>query len=162
MASTDSTNTSDNSSTDAPKDTPRVDFYVTKAKTPAPQFALETACRIADKAFSAGHRIHICLEDANECEKLDALLWTFRDGSFIPHEVSDSPIENCPVTLSTSISLEHSDMLLNIAHKVPENFMRFQRIAEVINNQPESVVAGRERYRFYRENGLNPQHHEVS
>ncbi len=53
-------------------------------------------------------------------------------------------------------------MLLNIAHKVPENFMRFQRIAEVINNQPESVVAGRERYRFYRENGLEPQHHEVS
>ena len=34
-------------------ETPRVDFYVTKDTTP--QFALRTACRIAEKAFSAGH-----------------------------------------------------------------------------------------------------------
>ncbi|MFK7816785.1 MAG: DNA polymerase III subunit chi [Gammaproteobacteria bacterium] len=154
--------TPENTNTEAAKAIPRVDFYVTKAKEPAPEFALQTTCRIADKAFSAGHRIHICVDDTNDCEKLDALLWSFRDGSFIPHEVSDSPIQNCPVTISTTIGIEHTGMLLNVTHKVPENFMQFQRIAEIINNQPESVVAGRERYRFYRESGLDPQHHEVS
>lgn len=151
-----------NTKTDASKDAPRVDFYVTKAKQPTPQFALQTACRIAEKAFSVGHRIHICVGSDNDCEKLDALLWTFRDGSFIPHEVSDAPIQSCPITLSTKIDAGHTDMLLNVTHEIPENFMQFQRIAEIIDTQPEAVVAGRERYRFYRESGLDPQHHEVS
>lgn len=143
---------------------PRIDFYVSKDSSP--QFCLHTACRIAEKAFSAGHRIHIHMSDDKDCEKLDAMLWTFRDRSFIPHEVSPVPIEDCPVTISAEKSPDmtsgHTDMLLNITREIPENFMQFQRIAEIIDNQPESIHAGRERYRFYRESGLDPQHHEVS
>lgn len=142
----------------------KVDFYVSKDN--APQFALRTACRIAEKAFTAGHRIHIHMQDESECEKLDAMLWTFRDRSFIPHEISPVPIEDCPVTISAEKSPDmtsgHSDMLLNTSLELPENFKQFQRIAEIIDSKPESIHAGRERYRFYRENGLDPQHHEVS
>ena len=142
----------------------KVDFYVSKDN--APQFALRTACRVAEKAFSAGHRIHIHMENDRECEKLDAMLWTFRDRSFIPHEISPVPIENCPVTISaeksTDMTSGHTDMLLNVSRHLPENFKQFQRIAEIIDTQAESIHAGRERYRFYRENGLDPQHHEVS
>lgn len=140
--------------------TPRVDFYVSKDSNS--QFTLLTACRIAEKALTAGHRIHIRMRSQEECEKLDALLWTFRDRSFIPHELSNHPIENCPVTISPEINEKHADMLLNVADEIPQNIKQFQRIAEIIGNQPESIDAGRERYRFYRENGLDPQHHEVS
>ena len=101
-----------------------------------------------------------------DCEKLDALLWTFRDRSFIPHEISPVPIADCPVTISSEKSPEmtsgHTDMLVNASDQLVENFKQFQRIAEIIDSHPDSVVAGRERYRFYRENGLDPQHHEVS
>lgn len=142
----------------------KVDFYVSKDN--APQFALHTACRIAEKAFTAGHRIHIHMQNESDCEKLDAMLWTFRDRSFVPHEISPLPIENCPVTISAEKSPDmtsgHSDMLVNVSLELPENFKQFQRIAEIIDTQPESIHAGRERYRFYRENGLDPQHHEVS
>ena len=143
---------------------PKIDFYVTKDN--APQFALRTACRITEKAFSAGHRVHIHMSSEIDCEKLDALLWTFRDRSFIPHEISPIPIADCPVTISSEKSPEmtsgHTDFLVNVSDELPENFKQFQRIAEIIDNQPESVHAGRERYRFYRDNGLDPQHHEVS
>lgn len=143
---------------------PRIDFYV--AKDSSPQFALLTTCRIAEKAFSAGHRIHIHMSDEPSCEKLDALLWTFRDRSFIPHEISPVPIADCPVTISAEKSPDmtagHTDMLLNVTYEVPENFMQFQRIAEIIGTEHEAIHAGRERYRFYRQSGLNPQHHEVS
>ena len=143
---------------------PKIDFYVTKDN--ASQFALRTACRIAEKAFSAGHRIHIHMNSEIDCEKLDAMLWTFRDRSFIPHEISPVPIHDCPVTISSEKSTEmtsgHTDFLVNVSDQIPENFKQFQRIAEIIENRPESIHAGRERYRFYRENGLDPQHHEVS
>jgi DNA polymerase-3 subunit chi len=143
---------------------PRVDFYVSKdsSSDSGSQFTLLTACRIAEKALTAGHRIHIRMRSNEECEKLDALMWTFRDRSFIPHELSSDPIDSCPVTISSEINEKHVDMLLNVAHEVPENIKQFQRIAEIIDNQPESINAGRERYRVYRENGLDPQHHEVS
>ena len=143
---------------------PKIDFYVTKDN--ASQFALRTACRIAEKAFSAGHRIHIHMNTEIDCEKLDAMLWTFRDRSFIPHEISPVPIHDCPVTISSEKSPEmtsgHTDFLVNVSDQIPENFKQFQRIAEIIENRPESIHAGRERYRFYRESGLDPQHHEVS
>ena len=143
---------------------PKIDFYVTKDN--APQFALRTTCRIAEKAFTAGHRIHIHMNSEKDCEKLDALLWTFRDRSFVPHEISPVPINDCPVTISSEKSPEmtsgHTDFLVNASDQIPENFKQFQRIAEIIDNRPESIHAGRERYRFYRENGLDPQHHEVS
>lgn len=143
---------------------PRVDFYVSKdsESNSGSQFTLLTTCRIAEKALTAGHRIHIRMRNLEECEKLDALLWTFRDHSFIPHELSNDPIDSCPVTISPEINENHVDMLLNVSDKVAENIKQFQRIAEIIDNQPESINAGRERYRFYRENGLDPQHHEVS
>ena len=143
---------------------PRVDFYVSKdsGSKSGPQFTLLTACRIAEKALTAGHRIHICMSSHEECEKLDVMLWTFRDRSFIPHELSDDPIAHCPVTISSKITEKHVDMLLNVVDEIPKNIKQFQRIAEIIDNQPESINAGRERYRFYRENGLDPQHHEVS
>ena len=144
--------------------TPRIDFYV--AKESAAQITLRTACRIAEKAFSAGHRVHIHLSSEIDCEKLDALLWTFRDRSFIPHEISPVPISDCPVTISAEKSPDmtagHADMLVNLSDEIPENFKQFQRIAEIVDNRPESLRAGRERYRFYRESGLNPLHHEVS
>ena len=106
------------------------------------------------------------MNSENDCEKLNTLLWTFRDRSFIPHEVSPIPITDCPVTISSEKSPEmtsgHTDFLVNLSDQIPENFKQFQRIAEIIDNLPESIHAGRERYRFYRDNGLNPQHHEVS
>jgi len=83
---------------------PKIDFYVSK-ETSA-QFALRTACRIAEKAFSAGHRIHIHMNDEKACENLDAMLWTFRDRSFIPHEISPVPIADCPVTISAEKSVD--------------------------------------------------------
>ena len=85
-------------------------------------------------------------------KNLMLMLWTFRDRSFIPHEISPVPIENCPVTISAEKSPDmtsgHSDMLLNVSLELPENFKQFQRIAEIIDTLPESVHAGRERYRF--------------
>lgn len=137
----------------------QIDFYVTKETSS--QFALNTACRIAEKAHQTGLRVHIQTNNDGDTEKLDTLLWTFRDRSFIPHEVHTSSATTCPVTISTKNGPAEAEMLINISNKIPENIEHFQRIAEIIGNQTESIHAGRERYRFYREQGYEPQHHEV-
>lgn len=138
---------------------PQVDFYITKETSP--QFAFRTVCRIAEKAHQAGLTVHILTNNDSDTEKLDTLLWTFRDRSFIPHEINTSTTVACPVTIGAENGPAEAEMLINVSNQIPENIKHFQRIAEIIDNQTESIHAGRERYRFYREQGYEPQHHEV-
>ena len=139
---------------------PQIDFYITKKA--APQFALRTACRIAEKAHQAGYKVHLLTNNDNDTQALDTLLWAFRDRSFIPHEIFSSAKTTCSVTISAENSPAKTEILINISHKIPENLEHFQRIAEIIDNHPESIDAGRKRYRFYREQGYKPLHHEIS
>ncbi len=139
---------------------PQIDFYVTQEKES--KFSLRTACRLAEKAFHSGMLVHILTKDLQESEKLDALLWTFKDRSFVPHEVTDSPNPDNPVSIGPKSSPQKTQFLINISDQLPENILEYQRIAEIIDTQDDSILAGRERYRFYREKGLEPQHHNVS
>jgi DNA polymerase III subunit chi len=62
----------------------RVDFYVMEGAAAAAR--LKVACRLAEKAYLASQRALIWHTDRTELEALDELLWTFADGSFVPHE----------------------------------------------------------------------------
>ena len=138
---------------------PQIDFYITKA-TP-PLSTMRTACRVAEKAFQAGLKIHLKTSSKPETEKLDSLLWTFRDRSFIPHQIFDSSKSSCMVTLSADNGPDDAEILINLCDHIPDNFEQFKRIVEIIDNKDASVNAGRKRYRFYREKGYKPNHHEV-
>ncbi|MGA7539324.1 MAG: DNA polymerase III subunit chi [Steroidobacteraceae bacterium] len=63
---------------------PRVDFYV--LGDTASSARLKLACRLAEKAYLASQRALIWHTDRAELQALDELLWTFAEGSFVPHE----------------------------------------------------------------------------
>ncbi len=76
--------------------TPRVDFYVLSAQTTE---AIQLfACKVAEKAYVLGNQVYIHTANAEIADALDARLWTFRAGSFVPHCVhgsqtaSDEPV----------------------------------------------------------------------
>jgi DNA polymerase-3 subunit chi len=50
--------------------------------------------------------------------------------------------------------------LLNLAPAVPAQFARFERLLEVVGNSEDELVAGRERYRFYRDRGYPLNNHK--
>lgn len=61
----------------------RVDFYV--LSDGGDQYRAVFACRLAEKALGHGMGIYIHTDGAAETGRIDQLLWTFRDGSFLPH-----------------------------------------------------------------------------
>ena len=63
----------------------RVDFYILAAADSAAR--LRFACRLAEKAYHLKHRVHLHTASAAAAADVDDLLWTFRQGSFVPHEV---------------------------------------------------------------------------
>jgi DNA polymerase-3 subunit chi len=139
----------------------QVDFYVLGERSRSNRFLL--ACRLADKAWQQGRRIYIHTDSESDARNLDRLLWTFRQGSFLPHGLSakDDPELN-PVLIGhgTDAGEEH-DVLINLATEVPGFFSRFDRVAEVIDNSAEVRNAGRERFRFYRDRGYPLNSHEI-
>ena len=64
---------------------PQVDFYLLAAAGSAR--AADAACRLAEKAYEQGLRVVVRTASPGETAEFDELLWTFADGSFVPHVV---------------------------------------------------------------------------
>jgi DNA polymerase III subunit chi len=141
---------------------PRVDFYVVPASGALER--LRVACRIAEKAYRGALRVVVVAPDEQERRSLDDLLWTFADGSFVPHERSDGAQDTSEVPVVLTGGAEppgRIDVIINLGDAVPAFFERSARIAEIIDGDERRRSAGRARFRIYRERGLEPATHNL-
>jgi DNA polymerase-3 subunit chi len=145
---------------------PQVDFYVLADS--APESRLRFACRLAEKAWSLRHRVRVQLEPGGELEAFDRMLWTFSDRSFVPHRRAGAPDDAPasalpPVVLADSAAGDEADgdVLINLASGLPPALERWSRIAEVVDADAGRRRDGRERFRAYRGQGLEPVTHEM-
>ncbi len=139
----------------------RADFYV--LEQPAPEARLRLACRVAEKAYLAGQSVVVWHGDRAELERFDALLWTFADTSFVPHEWLGEAAE-APVRLSAGEAPAGAvGVLINLetAPEPPPWAGQAERIAEIIDGEPARREAGRARFRAYRELGYELQTHNL-
>jgi len=140
---------------------PRVTFYVLPAA--GERDWLVYACRLVEKAYLLEHRVRVHCDSAELAGKLDSVLWTFSDRSFVPHGLAGSAgADAAPVVISaTDQDAPPADLLVNLGHDVPPDFHRYGRVAEVVDGDEERRRAGRERFRFYRDQGIEPETHTV-
>lgn len=139
---------------------PQIDFHVIKDS--APEAWLRYACRLVEKAYVMGLHVHIKTTDESMTNRMDDLLWIFRDRSFIPHQRTVDQNELCAVTLNHLELPEHQEVLVNLTDTIPENYVQFDRIVEIVGAEPTQVTAGRSRFREYKNQGEDPKHHEVN
>ena len=137
----------------------QVDFYVLDSG--AAHARLQFTVKFVEKLFRDKLAVHVHAGDHGQLSQLDQLLWTARDISFVPHEVSDSPLDHCPVTLNMGNFEGHEGILINLAPEVPEFFSQFERVVEIINKQDADIAAGRNRYRFYKDRGYALINHTI-
>ncbi|MDE2450009.1 MAG: DNA polymerase III subunit chi [Gammaproteobacteria bacterium] len=139
----------------------RVDFYVTDGVAAAAR--LRVACRLAEKAYLASQRALIWHTDRAEIEAVDELLWTFADGSFVPHEwLTSNAAAEAPVLLSAgAIPTGGFDFVVNLAAEPPPFLHLTRRIAEIIDGDAGRRRAGRVRFKAYRELGVEPSTHTL-
>jgi DNA polymerase-3 subunit chi len=136
-----------------------VGFYV--VQTAAPGERLQVAARLADKAFRRGHRIFINAVDREQATELDTLLWSFRPSSFIPHGLHGQEHSDTVAIGWGQEPDNHNDLLINLQLQVPPFFSRFQRVAEVVTQEPASLQALRESWRFYQQRGYQLEKHDI-
>ena len=142
----------------------QVDFYVRPEASPD---ALEAfACRLVETVWQRGHRVLVLASSKAAARRLDDLLWTFRDESFVPHRRvgagDPAAVEPAgePVIVTTPGTWGGElDVLVNLTPSVPEEAMRAARIVEIVPAGDGARAAGRERYRDYRSRGFELRTH---
>lgn len=139
----------------------RIDFYVlADGDTDAVEL---TACRLTEKAYGLGHRVYLQCENQERAHSMDRLLWSFRDNSFVPHQLcGQSDDETVPVLLGFTEEAQTTyEVLVNLTSGVPTHFERFKRVVEIVAADPIARRESRQRYRLYASEGHEIQTHHL-
>lgn len=153
----------------------RIDFHSNVSNR------LDYTCRLIRKALSTQCRLIVRLQDKDQQAQFDQWLWQFSATDFLPHVVlnqgSHPLAKHTPVLLTLDENGEMSEfeseskthyekILINLSDNVPANFAQFNRLIEIIPQEkdvtqsatPSATQAGRERYRFYQQQGYPLNH----
>lgn len=137
---------------------PQVDFYIlAEAST---EQRLLFGCRLAEKAFKLGHSLYLHCADSQQGQWLDDMLWQFQPSSFLPHaQQADAPVQIGWGPLDRDRT--DNAVLINLSLSVPPFFDRFQRITEIVVQNPEVLDATRNAWRFYQQQQCTLDRHDL-
>ncbi len=136
----------------------RVDFYVLPEADLARR--AEFACRLTEKAFRAGHRVYLHATDQSAAQALDKLLWGFRPQAFIPHGLVGTDNADRVAIGWDNEPGEYREVMINLDLRVPDFVGRFERVLEVVVQDPSVRDPLRESWKHYRHYGY-PLHKQV-
>lgn len=135
---------------------PKVTFY----DIPHEQ-AFALAAKLAQAAWDKGKRLIVRCEDTHQAKALDDHLWTYRDESFVPHEVSDGALHDtrARIVLTTGdVAPIEPDILLQLAPAERAFAERFGHVIDLVDHRDDArLTASRQRYKAWTEAGTRPE-----
>ena len=141
---------------------PRVEFHTGVADD------IGFACRLLRKAYGQGVRV-LVRAPRERLSRLDRELWTFVEREFLPHLRFAAPGPLPAQAARTPIWLVDGEVpaaaagvpcvLVNLGAGLVSDLGAFERIIEIVGNEPDDQAGGRERWRAYKNAGLEPAHH---
>ena len=140
----------------------RVDFYILAQTDERARQLL--ACKLAEKAWRLDNSVYIHTRDRADAERLDELLWTFRDGSFVPHGLAgrEDGTESSPIMIGCDeAGVDTRDLLINLDDTIPPFAEGFPRVAELVTSDEHCRNLSRKRYATYRDQGHELNTHKL-
>lgn len=140
----------------------QVDFYL--LNTPETQQRDNFICRLVEKIYRQRHTIHIHCKDQSETHRLDELLWTFSDISFIPHNIcGEGPNAPPPIQLGFDTTPKKNiNVLINLSTTIPIFYASFARVLEIVPEDEVLQTIAREHYQFYKSKNLILNTHKIN
>ena len=143
-----------------------VDFHVIEPASS--QQAHRYACQLIEKAYQAGQQpIYVHTDTRADAERFDTLLWTYRDDSFLPHELhSATQSQAARIQIGYADNMpnytpENSCILINLSKDLPSNHQTFAAIIEIVFSDPAVQQLARERFKQYRQYGYSLNTHKL-
>lgn len=138
-----------------------VSFYILPTESLEDRYLF--ACKLIEKAYRSGSFCYVLTDNAEQSRTIDDLLWTFRAGSFIPHQIyTGEPPDIEKIILIGSLNApEHwQKTLFNLSSYYPNVEPQTERILEILDNSETAKAAGRNRYRQYQQAGMTVTTHK--
>lgn len=128
------------------------------------QDKIEYACRLLRKAYLKGSLCQVLAPD-EDLQALDAALWTRAAGDFLAHSTDADPLtvrqrsslhlgRSAPPGINVLVTLGGGDL--------PAAAQGLERIIEVVGADEADRERARLRWRQYRQQGIEPQHHDLA
>ena len=138
--------------------TTQVDFYVLAAALKPDLFI----CRLSEKAYLQNKKIHVHAASEQHAQLLDTMLWTFRDDSFVPHDIFGAEPKAIPPIQIGHLAdkANHQEVLINLHPEIPEIAWQSQRIIEIVTDNTKAK--SREHYKAYRQQGYTIKSHAIN
>jgi len=134
-----------------PSDTPDVLFYVLNSSDLASR--QHFVCKLVQKIWQQNRHCDICCHHPAELTALDEAIWLFKPEAFIPHAIAQNP--PAPIQLwFDQVDRPCHDILVNLHPDFQTYFQSYQRTIEVLDQSPELIQRGRDRWRRYQSLGL--------
>ena len=126
----------------------------------------QSICSLTRDLYKSGSQIIIIDTDSN-LEKLDKLLWTFEQNSFLPHKIYKPNIElDTPIILLSEKYLNNL-LVFNMYNSIINNFDKpilaadeNTEVYELVENYEDKKVISRNKYLAYRRNNFSLSHNE--
>lgn len=139
---------------------PQIDFYLVSSSN-----MIHVACKLLEKIFQQNLTAHAHCEQEDIAKKVNETLWTFKDTSFIPHElVSEIKDHEPPISIGFGEQMPPAiyDVLLTISPELPEYATQFERILFIIpkENEPWKQMA-RDYYKDFKAQEWQVNHHSI-
>lgn len=125
---------------------------------------IAAAAALIGKAAMQKKAMLVYAPDAEIASALDRQLWTQPPTGFIPHVRSDSPLVNeTPVVISSDLaSPPHHERLFNLSAEIAPGFSSFTSVIEVVGQEDQERLAGRERVKFYKDRGYEIKYFDLA
>jgi DNA polymerase-3 subunit chi len=132
-----------------------VSFYILPSESTQERYLF--ACKLIEKVYRSGCFCYVLTDSIEQSRQLDDLLWTFRPGSFIPHQIytGEPPGIEKVILIGSLDAREHwQKILFNLSSRHPDIGPQTERILEILDNSETTKAAGRQRYRQYQKSGI--------
>ena len=143
----------------------KVDFYV--MENMGRMQALRELCLLLETPYDAGQSVYIHTAGKDDAEQLDKLLWTYRDDSFLAHQIKEPGSDNtAPILIGMDDTPSQTpskieSVLVNLTTQIPAFYKQFGRVIEIVFGDPAGQQSARDRFRQYREKGCELNTHKM-
>lgn len=115
------------------------------------------ACKLITMQWRSGKTILVTCENKQQATKIDEILWTFDQDSFLPHNLFGKNIHHAPITIYWNqyyYDNQPRDLLINLMQKNMSFFFNFNEIIDFVPIPDVLKKWARYRYQSYKRNGF--------
>ncbi|URJ29758.1 DNA polymerase III subunit chi [Blochmannia endosymbiont of Camponotus sp.] len=114
-------------------------------------------CTLISIQWRSGKNILVACENEHQAIKIDEILWTFDQNTFLPHNLFGKTIHTAPVVIywrQCCYNNNPKDLLINLMKQNMDFFFNFNEIIDFVPVTDILKKCARHRYQSYKKNGF--------